>query len=106
MLALGVPICSIAARRLGSKDPGAVVWDEIAAMPVVFCLTSFDRPAGSLAAVLALGFGFFRLFDIAKPPPCRWLEHLPGGWGIMADDLGAAIYAGLCLHGSLWLLGL
>src|SRR5947209_534073 len=102
MLALGVPICSIAARRLGSKDPGAVVWDEIAAMPVVFCLTSFDRPAGSLAAVLALGFGFFRLFDIAKPPPCRWLEHLPGGWGIMADDLGAAIYAGLCLHGSLW----
>src|SRR5436309_5797414 len=60
MIAVGVPVCSIAARRLGSKDPGAVVWDEIAAMPVVFCLTSFDRSAGSLAAVLALGFAFFR----------------------------------------------
>ena len=106
VIALGVPICSVAARRLGRKDPSPVVWDEIAAMPVVFALTSFDHPLGPLAVVLGLGFVFFRLFDITKPPPARWLERLPGGWGIMADDLAAAVYAGACLHGSTWLLGL
>lgn len=106
VIALGVPICSAAARRLGRKDPGQVVWDEIAAMPLVFGLTSFDRPLGPMAAVLAIGFALFRLFDITKPPPARWLERLPGGWGIMADDLAAAVYAGLCLHGVMWLFGL
>ncbi len=106
LIAVGVPICSVAARRLGSKDPGAVVWDEIAAVPLTFAATSFDRSPGSLAAVLALGFVLFRVFDILKPPPAGWLERLPGGWGIMADDLAAAIYAGACLHGLMWLLGL
>jgi phosphatidylglycerophosphatase A len=106
LIALGIPMCSAAARRLGHKDPGAVVWDEIAAVPVTFALTSFDRSPGSLAAVLALGFVLFRVFDILKPPPASWLERLPGGWGIMADDLAAAVYAGLCLHGLVWLLGL
>ena len=39
------------------------------------------------------GFFIFRLFDIVKPPPLRRLEYLPGGWGIMMDDVGAGLYA-------------
>ena len=106
LIAVGIPICAAAARRLGGEDPGAVVWDEITAMPVTFGMTSFDRSPGSLAAVLALGFVLFRVFDILKPPPAGWLERLPGGWGIMADDLAAAVYAGLCLYAAVWLSGL
>jgi phosphatidylglycerophosphatase A len=40
----------------------------------------------------------FRIFDIAKPFPCRRLENLPGGWGIMADDWMAGVYAAICLR--------
>ena len=47
---------------------------------------------------LLAGFILFRLFDIAKPFPCRRLENLPGGWGIMADDWMAGIYAAICLR--------
>jgi phosphatidylglycerophosphatase A len=51
-----------------------------------------------------VGFLLFRLFDIVKPFPVRRLEQLPAGVGIMADDLGAAIYANLALRACLWLL--
>ena len=105
LILLGVPICSRAAKRLGRKDPGAVVWDEIAAVPVTFFLVDLDRSAGALAGLLALGFVLFRIFDILKPPPAPWLERLPDGWGIMADDLAAGIYACLCLHAALWMWG-
>jgi len=47
---------------------------------------------------LLAGFVLFRLFDISKPFPCRRLEKLPGGWGIMADDWMAGIYAAICLR--------
>ena len=48
------------------------------------------------------GYLLLRLFDISKPPPIRQLERLPAGWGIMADDLMAGIYAALVLRGLLW----
>jgi phosphatidylglycerophosphatase A len=104
VIAVGVPICAAAARALSGKDPGAVVWDEIAAIPVTFGLTDLARSPGSLVVVMASGFLLFRLFDILKPPPAGWLERLPGGWGIMADDLMAGVYAALCLYGLTWLL--
>ena len=47
---------------------------------------------------------WFRVFDIAKPWPIRHLERLPGGWGIMADDLLAAAFAAVALQGTLWFL--
>lgn len=78
---------------MGGKDPGAVVFDEIAAFPVVFLLVPVDLTTG------LLGFLWFRFFDIAKPWPIRWFERFPGGWGIMADDLVAGVYSGA----SLWL---
>ena len=86
--ALGVPICGIAARRMGLKDPGAIVLDEIAAFSVVFLLVQISL------VTAVLGFALFRLFDISKPWPVKPLEKLPGGLGIMADDFAAAVYAG------------
>jgi phosphatidylglycerophosphatase A len=50
---------------------------------------------------LCAGFVLFRIFDILKPFPIRNLQELPGGWGVVADDVGAGIYAGAVL----WLLG-
>ena len=89
----GVPICGRASVILRRKDPGCVVFDEIAAFPVVFAVTHVDW-----ATALA-GFALFRLFDVWKPWPIRRFEQLPGGWGVMADDLVAAVYAAL----GLWL---
>jgi phosphatidylglycerophosphatase A len=98
LVALGVPICTRAARRLDHKDPGAIVLDEIASLPLVLWQMPLDRPL-----VWAAGFALHRLFDVAKPPPIRQIERLPAGLGIMADDLLAAVYAHLALRGLLWL---
>lgn len=103
LCAVGVPLCSAAARRLNAKDPPAVVWDEIAALPITFFLVDLPQAPLKLAAVLAIGFVLFRLFDIVKPPPAPWLERLPRGLGIMADDWSAGVYACLSLHAILWL---
>lgn len=97
--AIGVPICTAAARRLGGrKDPGAIVFDEIASMPITFFLIPLDRPATVVA-----GFLLHRFFDILKPQPARSLERLPEGLGIMADDWIAGLYSNLALHLAIWL---
>lgn len=67
-------------------DPRQIVIDEYAC----FLLPLFFTPVKIVP--LAVTFALFRTFDIIKPPPLRQLEKLPGGWGIMLDDLGAAIY--------------
>jgi phosphatidylglycerophosphatase A len=91
---LGVPICSAAARRMGGpKDPGCIVLDEIASMPITFLGIGLVSWQVALA-----GFLLHRLFDITKPPPARQLESLPAGLGIMADDWAAGIYANLSLR--------
>ena len=74
-------------RALGVTDPGPVVIDEVMGM----CVTLIAAPLSWPAAIA--GFVLFRVFDIVKPPPARRLERLRGGWGIMADDLAAAVYA-------------
>jgi phosphatidylglycerophosphatase A len=72
----------------GEKDPQAVVIDEAAAQWLILL------PLPQSALAYALAFLLFRLFDIAKPPPARWLENtLKGGLGVMLDDLVAAGYA-------------
>jgi phosphatidylglycerophosphatase A len=97
--ALGVPVCTAAARRLGGKkDPGSIVLDEIASLPITFLLI----PLTSWSVVLA-GFLLHRLFDITKPPPARQFEALPEGLGIMADDWIAGLYSNLALRLLLWL---
>ncbi len=80
----------------GSEDPSEVVADEFAAqaLTLIFAAMIAGRPVWILAAG---AFLLFRLFDIIKPWPIRRLEKLPKGWGVLADDLLAAVYAGLAL---------
>jgi phosphatidylglycerophosphatase A len=87
----GIPLCGRAAQLLGRPDPGCVVFDEIAAMPLVFLL---ERITFTTAI---LGFLWFRVFDISKPWPIRRFERLHGGLGIMIDDVLAALYAAIAL---------
>jgi phosphatidylglycerophosphatase A len=96
--AVGIPICTLAARNLGGKkDPGSIVFDEIASLPITFFLVPFDS-----WAVVVAGFLLHRLFDITKPPPARQLERLPEGLGIMADDWIAGLYSNLALRVLFW----
>lgn len=91
-IAAGPLICGASAERLGSHDDAAIVWDEIAAM-LALALAVPAEPAWYVAA-----FVLFRVFDIAKPWPIRDVDHrLPGGAGIMLDDLIAALYATVIL---------
>ena len=98
---LGIPLCTRAARALGrGGDPGAIVYDECASLPLA--LVAVPAAARS-PAVLAAAFILHRLFDVSKPFPCRRLERLPAGLGIMADDWGASAYVAACLAIGRWL---
>lgn len=99
LVLVGIPICSAAQRALGKKDPSEVVWDEITTVPMVFFLVPSHLLLNPL--VLLVGFGLHRLIDITKPPPCRQLERLPAGAGIMLDDVAAGAYGFIVMH--LWL---
>lgn len=84
---LGVWSCGITAHAMGTHDHPAIVWDEI----VGFLITMTAAPTGW--DWILLGFIFFRVFDIAKPWPIRFIDtHIQGGFGIMLDDLLAGIY--------------
>ncbi len=94
--ALGIWAASRTERILKIKDPGRVVIDEVAGQ--LIALLPVPLSADSKWPVWLMGaFLLFRLFDIVKPYPARKLESLPGGLGIMADDLVAGVYAGLLL---------
>ncbi len=80
-----------AAKREQCSDPSAVIIDEVAGMLVAGFL--LPKRAGLLLAAFLL----FRLFDIGKWFPMKQLERLPGGWGIMADDLAAGLFSRLLL---------
>jgi phosphatidylglycerophosphatase A len=80
------------ARRVGVKDPGIVVVDEVVGQWVTLAALPFTP------VTAALGFLLFRAMDIVKPWPARDLERVPGGWGIMADDVAAGVYAHLLLR--------
>ena len=102
LILVGVPICGRAAQALGKKDPGAVVWDEFVTVPVVFLLVPLSLWRHPWA--LAVGFVLHRVFDISKLPPVSSAERIPGGWGIMLDDVVAALYAAVCMW-VIWYLG-
>ena len=83
---------TLAEKLFGCKDPSQVVSDEVAGMLLAVMLLPELTPDGQLLA-LGAGFLLFRFFDILKPPPLSTLERLPGGWGILLDDLGAGLVA-------------
>ncbi|MDH4202372.1 MAG: phosphatidylglycerophosphatase A [Phycisphaerae bacterium] len=78
----------------GKKDPQMIVADEVAGQAVTMLIISLLWP-GNICNTTVLGFFLFRLFDITKPWPCRRLEKLPAGAGILADDLMAGVYGGI-----------
>jgi len=89
---------SKAEADFGKKDPGQVTIDEWAGQALALCwLPLGGGPKGWLIAA-GSAFVAFRVFDIIKPPPIRRLEKLPGGWGIVADDLLAGVYANVALQ--------
>lgn len=89
---LGVFAAARTGRALGVVDHGAIVWDEI----VPFWLVLFVAPSGWLWQCAA--FFLFRIFDIVKPQPARWIDsHVKTGLGVMSDDVIAAGYTLLVL---------
>lgn len=92
---VGIWLCDVACRDTGVHDNPGVVWDEIAG----YLITMIAAPQGWLWTVW--GFLLFRLFDIWKPWPIRWFDRrVDGGFGVMLDDVLAAVYAWLVLQGS------
>lgn len=84
--AIGIPAATRVAQESGREDPGHVVIDEVAGQWLTLVVCRPDWPHALVALSL------FRLFDITKPWPIRRLEALPGGWGIMLDDLAAGLF--------------
>lgn len=93
----GVWLCGHAAKRLGEHDFGGIVWDEIAGLLVAMWGLPF-----TWSTILA-GFALFRLFDIMKPWPIRWVDrHVEGGFGIMLDDILAGLLTAAILHAAVY----
>ncbi len=85
---VGCYFCAKASEALGVHDHGGIVWDEF----VGYWIAMIGAPKGWLPIVL--GFVLFRIFDIWKPQPIKYLDqHVHGGAGIMVDDVLAGIYA-------------
>jgi phosphatidylglycerophosphatase A len=95
----GVIASTRVARGVGIEDPGIVVVDEVVGMWTTLLFLPFT-PANAIA-----GFVLFRVMDVFKPYPARQFESLPGGWGIMSDDVMAGIYANLLLRAGHLALG-
>lgn len=93
----GIWSAGVAERRLGSIDPGPVVIDEVVGMLMTLLLLPVN------VAGICAGFLVFRLLDIVKPWPAGRLEALPGGVGVMADDVMAAVYGHLIMRGLILL---
>ncbi|HZL99172.1 MAG TPA: phosphatidylglycerophosphatase A [Planctomycetota bacterium] len=101
---LGARLGDSAASDWDGEDPGAFVLDEVVGQGIALFPLLPLLPGPLPALPLVAAFVLFRILDVLKPPPCRRLEALPGGLGIMADDLFAGAYAALgvaALHGAL-----
>jgi len=97
-----VMLAPAAIAATGKRDPGEVVVDEVAGQAITFLAVPFSVAETfsnwQIWAVTIAGFLLFRLMDIVKPWPVHKLEGLPAGWGILADDLMAAVYAAIALQ--------
>jgi phosphatidylglycerophosphatase A len=92
MILLAVRVTERAAALMGEKDPGCVVLDEIVAVPVA--MAGLDTGWWTVA----VAFIWFRLFDVWKPGLVGRVQSLPGGWGIVMDDVLAGVLACLASH--------
>lgn len=93
-------------ERAWGGDPSPLVMDELAGQGMAFIAIPFTPDLNTNLMLLFLGFVFFRFFDIQKPLGVNRLQKLPGGWGILVDDLLAGFYAFLCLKLLLYILSI
>ncbi len=95
----GIWLCGTASRELGVHDHRGIVWDEF----VGYWITMWAVPADWLWVLI--GFGVFRVFDVAKPWPIGWVDRrVEGGLGIMADDILAGLMSCATLHLAIWIM--
>lgn len=104
---VGIWVSQAESARRGTDDPGPVVIDEVAGQwltvaPMLLVLEHQTSMNLGLSAIA--GFFLFRFFDVAKPWPVKNFEALPGGVGIMADDVAAACYAAIPLAVACYLI--
>ncbi len=83
---VAIPICGVAEKMIGGKDPGCIVADEYLTLPIT--VIGLANPWALLS-----GFVLHRIFDITKPPPIKQLQNIHGGFGIVVDDFLAALIA-------------
>ena len=104
---IGIHASGVTARLRGATDPSEVVVDEVAGQAIALIPVYALVPPGATLfriAIVLVAFFLFRILDVWKPGPIGWLERLPGGFGIMADDIlggavaGAMVAAGLLLR--------
>ncbi len=102
VLALGIWAAKQYCEAVNRPDAGEVVIDEVAGQWLALVFAAPDNPWHFFA-----GFLLFRFFDIVKLWPANWAQdHLPGGWGVMMDDIVAGLYAAMALYGGVWALQL
>lgn len=95
LLPLGAWAAAQYDRQTGSHDAAPIVVDEVAGQWIALLPVGPITLPGSAWWQIVLAFGLFRLFDIAKPWPIGWIDRrILGGWGVMADDIAAGLYAG------------
>ena len=100
LLGLSIPACSYVENQLNQKDPGILVIDEVVGVMIALCGLPLTWP------VAIVGFFLFRAFDMFKIYPINRLEALPGGWGIMLDDVMAGLYTNIVLQIAIRYAGL
>jgi phosphatidylglycerophosphatase A len=100
LMVLGVPACTYMEKVLRAKDPGMVVIDEVIGILIGLWGLPLSWP------IVIVGFFLFRAFDMFKIYPINRLESLPGGWGIMMDDVMAGLYTNIALQLAIRYAGL
>jgi phosphatidylglycerophosphatase A len=98
ILVVGLWSATEAEHHFGGIDPGPVVIDEVIGMLITLAL----HPVNVVGAII--GFFIFRVLDVVKPWPARRLELLPGGFGVVLDDVMAGVYGNLLMWGLVRLL--
>lgn len=98
LIYFSIAICSEAEIRMGRKDPPEIVLDEFAAVPICFIGLESKMHQYPIAFIVICAFALFRYFDIKKPFFIHKLQNIRGGWGVVLDDIAAAVLTNIILQ--------